>query len=66
MQNPASKLSDNIIKEKPSQVQSSIIESSTTDLKKSIESSTIKEPQGEKFTLDGFRPGERLIIVNVL
>ncbi|XP_057509737.1 ALBINO3-like protein 1, chloroplastic [Actinidia eriantha] len=58
--NPASKLSDTIIKEKPSQIQSSIIESSSTDLKKIIESSTIKkEPQGEKLTSDGLRPGER-------
>ncbi|GFZ00028.1 OxaA/YidC-like membrane insertion protein [Actinidia rufa] len=58
--NPTSKFSDTIIKEKSSQIQSSIIESSTTDLKKIIESSTIKkEPQGEKLTSDGLRPGER-------
>ncbi|GFZ21188.1 OxaA/YidC-like membrane insertion protein [Actinidia rufa] len=58
-QNPATKFSDTIIKEKPSQIQSSIIESNTTDLKKSIEITTIKEPQGEKLTSIGFRPGER-------
>ncbi|CAL5378302.1 unnamed protein product [Camellia sinensis] len=50
--NPVSKFSDNIIKnEEQSQIQKSIFETSTI----------IKEPQVEKSTSEGLRPGERLL-----
>lgn len=53
--NTVSKLSDTVLKEEPSQVQSSIFETTTTK----------KEPRAETLVPQGPRPGERLILINI-